>query len=66
MKPGESSLISCSCHNLMKIKSGDGARLSATRDPFGSQLIDLNPDQNRAVVGGNASVNKQENQREIF
>lgn len=52
MKLGESTLISCSCHNLMKIKSGDGERLSATRHPFGSELIDLKPDQNRAVVGG--------------
>lgn len=56
MKLGESTLISCSCHNLMKIKSGDGERLSATRHPFGSKLIDLKPDQNRAVVGGNVGV----------
>lgn len=56
MKLGESTLISCSCHNLMKIKSGDGERLSATRHPFGSELIDLKPDQNRAVVGGNVGV----------
>lgn len=40
----------------MKIKSGDGERLSATRHPFGSELIDLKPDQNRAVVGGNVGV----------
>lgn len=66
MKLGESTLISCSCHNLMKIKSGDGERLSATRHPFGSELIDLKPDQNRAVVGGNVGVPRQENQRKYF